>query len=155
MVLARAPSASGLRYREGREEADEGRAEEEALGEDREPVLHEHAAERRPGRPHQEAREGESEHAPGRDPADRAPVGAAVGETHHEDEQQQTTETQLQRERTREIGGRHQGPTIRARSGTVAVSTGRSAIAGAIPKRTSTVTRMTSATHSGPRASSR
>src|SRR5436309_4999467 len=157
VVLAGASHERGLHVGQGGEQPDERRDEEEALGEDREAVLHEHAAERGRRGPHEEARQGEDQHAPRGDPADHAPVAAPDAEVRDEHEQQEGPEPDLQRERAHRLGAGHrcQGPAIRASRSVVAVSIGPIATPGAMPKSTSTATRSTSATQSGPRASSR
>ena len=76
---------------------------------------------------------------------------AAPHQAGHEDDQQQRPESHLERERRQ----RAHGFTSRESSGTVAVSTGSSAMPGAIPNSTMTAVSRTIATHSGPRASSR
>src|SRR2546426_9512028 len=81
-------------------------------------------------------------------PGDPAAIGPAGGQAAAEHEEHDGAQAELE-------GERAHGLTIRASSGTVAVSTGAIASPGTMPKRTSTKTRTTSATHSGPRASSR
>src|SRR4029453_5772381 len=129
-------------------EADNRRDQEEPLREDGQPVLDEHAEERRRRRLQERADDAQRHDARGRQPGDPAAIAAAGAEARPEHQGQENGQTELEREG-------HHGLTIRARSGTVAVPTGAIASPGTMPKRTSTNTRTTSATHSGPRASSR
>src|SRR5262249_60272491 len=86
---------------------------------------------------------------PGRgQPPATAAVVASREERRDEHEQHEGSDSDLERKRDH-------GATIRASRGTVAVSTGPRARPGTRPNRTITPTRITSATHSGPRASSR
>src|SRR5262249_42710036 len=85
-----------------------------------------------------------------RDPADTASILSPTDECRAEDDEEPRPESDLYEERRQA-----HGLTILARSGTVAVSTGPSAIPGTMPKSTRTKTRMTRAAHAGPGASTR
>src|SRR5256885_1452580 len=148
MVFAGAPAARRALTGDTGQEPDERRREEQPLGEEREAVLDEHAAEGRPRRRHEAADDPEGQHAGRREPGDPAAVGPTGDEAGREHQEHHDAEAELEAERAH-------GRTIRASSGTVAVSTGAIARPGTMPKSTSTNTSTTSATHSGPRASSR
>src|SRR5262245_61883242 len=148
VILAGAAAAREGAGRDAGEEANERRDQEEPLREDSQPVLDEHPEERRRRRLHEGADDAQRQDTGSRQPGDPAAIAPAGSEARAEHQKQENGQTELEREG-------HHGLTIRARSGTVAVPTGAIASPGTIPKRTSTNTRTTSATHSGPRASSR
>src|SRR6185436_16671398 len=114
-------------------------------------VLGEHPAQRGRRRLEERGEDGQRQDAQRGQPADGPPVLAPREQAGNEDDEQQHAEPQLERERRQ----RAHGFTRRDSSGTVAVSTGPSAMPGAMPNSTMTAVRSTSATHSGPRASSR
>src|SRR5262249_579426 len=113
-----------------------------------EAVLNERAGELRRCRRQRQREEGEGQRPGGGEPAHPASVVATREERRDEHQQHERSDSDLERE------GDH-GATIRASSGTVAVSTGPRARPGTRPNRTITPTRITSATHSGPRAAPR
>src|SRR5262249_41278754 len=88
------------------------------------------------------------EHTHGGEPGDPPAVGAARGQGRAEHHQHDRAEAELEDEPAH-------GVTIRARSGTVAVSTSAIATARTPPQSTSTAPSRRSATHAGPRASTR
>src|SRR2546427_1361734 len=115
------------------EEPDERRGQEEPLREDREPVLDEHAAERRWRRRHERAENAEDQDARGRKPGDPAAVGPAGDEAPAAHQEREGAQAGPE-------GKPGHGVTIRASRGTVAVSTGAIGRAGSRPQRTSTKT---------------
>src|SRR4029453_15371020 len=134
MVLGGAPGEDAIGQRQPGQQADEGRNQEEPLGEDRQAVLSEHPAERRRRGPPEPRRDPQPQPAQGGQPADGPTILAAPQQAGHEDDQQQRPESHLERERRQ----RAHGFTSRESSGTVAVSTGPSAMPGAIPNSTMT-----------------
>src|SRR4029453_18294706 len=151
MVLGGAPGEDAIGQRQPGQQADERRDQEEPFGEDRQAVLGEHPAERGRRGGHERRPDRQHEHAQGRQPPDGPTILAVPQQAGHEDDQQQRPESHLERERRQ----RAHGFTSRESSGTVAVSTGPSAMPGAIPNSTMTAVSSTIATPSGPRASSR
>src|SRR5262249_23737593 len=148
VILTGATKKRSARQGEAAEQSDERGREEQPLGEEGQAVLDERAAELRGRRRQRQGEEREGQRTGGGKPADPAPVVAARDERRDEHEQHQRPDPDL------ECEGDH-GATIRASRGTVAGSTGPRAKPGTRPNRTITPTRITSATHSGPRASSR
>ena len=138
------------REREAGQEADEGRGQEQSLGEEGQTVLHEHGARRALHRRQEQREQPQDEDAEGGEPSDEPSILAAGEQAGDEDDEQDDPEPALERE-----GRADHGPTILRSRGTVAVSTGPRAMPGISPKTTMTATRMPMATHSGPRASSR
>ena len=148
VVLTGATEERPARQRQPAEQPDERCGQEQPLGEESQAVLDERAAELRGRRREWQGEERERQR-PGRgEPADPAAVVASREERRDEHEQHERSDSDLERKRDH-------GATIRASRGTVAVSTGPRARPGTRPNRTITPTRITSATHSGPRASSR
>ena len=146
------------------EHAERGGSQEQPLGEERQAVLDERAAEaatalrprtsgrrreqpdqRRPARSHADRRPAAARTSPSTAGRGRPARRAPAPETSGMPRSSVISERSALRDR----------PTIRSSSGTVAVSTGPIARPGATPKSTSTNTRMPSAAHSVPCASGR